>query len=208
MSLACSANPINSLVLEVHNKTSEWVKGPRLLMPSTLQQHSLAALQRYEHHIYQIVENYPKETIFDPTPYSSETFIARIRDAIKGMKLNSHASTLFTTAQCESVFSHLKCGGDFIFTKHTGNLIRCGARQRVEARGAVDSSNTVVSVSDGELDARNEKVFDAVFLLKEMDIITDQVTFANLSTSQLERVQSSFNLELVETDKPYKHILI
>jgi len=177
-------------------------------MSSTLQQHSRAALQRYEQHIYQIVENFPKETILDPTPYSPETFIARIRDAIKGMKLNGHASTLFTIAQCESIFAHLKCGGSFIFTRHTGDLIRCGERQRAEARGAIDSSNTVVGVKDGELDARNTKVFDAVFLLKELDIITDQVTFANMSVVQYQQVQASFNLELVETDEDHKHILI
>lgn len=177
-------------------------------MRSDLKQHGLDAFRRYEKDIARIVENYPKETLLDPKPFSEETYMARIRDAIKGMRLNQHASQHFTLGQCENIFSHLRSGGTFIFTRYTGGLVRCGEKERVEARGAVDVKNVALDVNPGEVDARNEEIFNAIVLLKERDIISSPVTLKNLSDIQLSRIHQSFNLELMEGDEPHQHVLL
>lgn len=176
-------------------------------MKSPLEQHSFAAFIRYEPFIAQAIEAFPLETTYNPAPMSPRTFIARIRDAINSIELNDWRSQYFSIDDARRVFACLRAGGPFIFTQEPGGLVRCGARRKLAAIGAVATSETVVRLIPGVIDGRNEEVFNSILVLKKHDIITDTITFINLSPSQLALIEETPNVECFESE-PKHHILL
>lgn len=174
---------------------------------STLDQHSYESFQRYERDIAQIINNYPKETLLSATPLSPATYISRIRDAINAMRLNGYASQLFTLGQAENVFACLRSGGGFIFTRDSNGLVRCGSKRKLTPRGVVGATDVVLSVAADEIDGRNTEITSAITLLISHGLITQPVTFKNLSALQLSDIQSTPNIELVETE-PGTYIIL
>ncbi len=172
-------------------------------MTSALPQHSLDAFNRFELDIYQIISNYPNGTLINPSPLSHATYVSRIRDAINSMQLNGWESDRFTLSQASRVFRCLGAKGTFVFTYSTGDLIYCGAPTPVAHRGVIKPVDVVLALSHGELDARDELVFNSIFELKRRDLITSAVTFKNVSAEQLARINNEINLELIEEAGAY-----
>ena len=173
---------------------------------SILRQHSEAAFREYEPYIAQVLQNYPAPTTFPPK--SPNTFIARFRDALNGMRLNGWQSKDFTIEAASAVFRLLKSGGDFILTQDPEGGIYCGPPIR-EGMSVQFSRGTVIQgIEEHELDARDQDAFKAVAVLKSRGLLNQPLIFRNVSDAQLSLMSQQFeSIEFFE-DEPGQYIMI
>ncbi len=162
---------------------------------SILTQHNEESFQLYEPYIAQAIENFPNPTIFQPTTPS--TFVARMRDALNGMRLNKWESQRFTIEAAATVFRLLRGGGTFIFTPQPSGIY-CGPPIRDNGAVIVTQGSLIQGLEHGEYDARDEALFDALFTLKERGLLSQPLTFRNMSDVQQQRIEQDQFMELIE----------
>lgn len=162
-------------------------------MPSDLYIHSESQFRRFEPYISAVLANHPSPTEFTITS-NRNTFVARFRDALNGMRVNNWKSKLFTISDCEMVFSNLRAGGDFIITAMDGKVY---VGPRIKDNGVVNvaKAEAAVTPTDGQIDGRKEGVFEAFMLLKSHGYIDNPLRFVNLSEQQQEKAESEPTIE-------------
>lgn len=164
-------------------------------MSSILPQHAERAFKTYEPYLAQVVSNYPTPTIFNPpSPY---TFVARIRDAINGMRLNDWRSTEFTIEDLTRIFRLLKQGGDFVFTQQPEGIY-CGPPIKDTGEITVSRGTIIQGLEQDELDARDNDVFNAIYTLKSRGMLPQPITFRNVSDQQKNLIADDLIIELLE----------
>lgn len=169
-------------------------------MQSELFIHSYEQFKKFEPHLAKIVENYPEPTRFHLSPqWSSKTFAARLRDAINGMRLNDWASTLFTFRELEKVFSLLKQGGTFIITVQPNNVVYVGPKIKDNGTVMVDMLPQL-KPKEGQFDARDKELFNAILVLKLRGVIEQPIEFVNATPEQAEWARTN-EFEVVQDEQ-------
>lgn len=163
---------------------------------SRLDIHSEKYFRIYEPYIAEVVNNYPEVTYFTPKQ-SINTFIARFRDALNGMRLNKHLSDRFTYEDCRKIFRLLKDDGDFVLTKLEGNSVYVGPKLK-DNGAVVQKGVAIVEVGKNEIDARDDEVFRAFYLLKTKGFIPQPLEFRNVTQEQDALIQNNEIIEWFE----------
>lgn len=158
---------------------------------SSLPQHSLSSFRRFESDIALILDRYPKETTINPHPFSTSTYISRFRDAVNSMELNGWTSELFTLSKCNEVFRFRKFDGPFIVTHGPHKTVRIGPGRKAELTSQFIQSTSLALSGSTTFDAADEELFSAIVALKERELLSSNVSFHNLTPSQLERLENS-----------------
>ena len=158
---------------------------------SALPQHSLASFRRFEPDIALVLSRYPLETLINPSPFSTTTYISRFRDAVNSMELNSWTSELFTLQQCNATFKFRKSDGPFIVTHGPDRTVRIGNSKPAALTQTFQSTPSLALTSTTNLDATDEELFLAVITLKERELLDTRISFTNVSPSQLSRLEAS-----------------
>lgn len=170
-------------------------------MNSALHIHSERVFREYEPHIATIISNYPASTTFTITSGSPHTFIARLRDALNGMRLNNWQSDNFTITDVLSIFRSQRQGGTFIFT-HTPAGVYCGPPLTNTPHEAA-TTESQIHPSPGQLNAQDLSLFNAILVLKERGILDSPVRFVNVSNKQIEKLDSYEAIEFFQNDDEY-----
>lgn len=158
---------------------------------SSLPQHSLSSFRRFEPDISLILTRFPLDTLINPHPFSTSTYISRFRDAVNSMELNGWTSELFTIQQCNEVFKFRKFDGPFVVTHGPNRTVRIGPGRKAELTSTFVNTTSLALASPDPFDAVDEDLFNAIVVLKERELLPSRVSFRNLTPSQLDRLESS-----------------
>lgn len=174
-------------------------------MKSELFIHSWEQFKKFEPHLAKIVDNYPEPTRFQLSPnVSSRTFAARLRDTVNGMRLNEWKSPMFNLEDLERIFNLLKKGGSFIITIQPGGMVYVGPKIKDNGTVLVDSLPQL-RPKEGQFDARDKELFNAILVLKLRGVIEQPIEFVNVSpdqadwarTNEFEVVQAAQTLVII-----------
>jgi len=176
-------------------------------MASSLHIHSEKNFRRFEPYIAEVITNHPEPTIFYPN--NVNTFAARFRDALTGLQVNNLLPQLFDKSKCLTIFSKFNQGGDFVVSQLSPTQVFVGPRlpKTVLINQPSQPGTKIEAVVESELDARDNEVFDAIFLLKTRGLLDTPIKFKNVTQQQYDRVSSDLYTEFEEV-KPGLYIMI
>lgn len=160
---------------------------------SALAQHSEKAFRVYEPSLAVIVKNYPQPTRLVINS-NANTYLARIRDALQGMRLNGWQSQDFTFADLQPIFRSLRHGGEFIFAPIPGGIY-CGPPLTDNGKIQATAEQVLEDLGANEFDARDKKVFSALLLLKQRGYLETPLKFRNVLPEQIELMSAEEFIE-------------
>ena len=130
------------------------------------------------------------------------TFVARFRDSVNAMILNSFTSEHFTNIDICRIFRSQKQGGTFITTLLDNNTVYVGPP--IERTPTAEIEGMSVSLPDsGDLNGRDLALFDAIIVIKSRGLLEEPVKFVNLNEEQLKKLGTYETIEVIEDDGKY-----
>lgn len=169
--------------------------------PGSKPQYTEAAFRRYEPYIREIVENYPNPTKIEPRTIEATTFESRCRDALRAFMSSDWHSTL-SKPKLRNIFFILGARGKDAFRfSLQGDTVYVGPFRRANPLEAEVGETTPITVSQsGEFDARDLELFRSFAYLKNLDVISGEVTFVNVTIEQERTIEEEFPNVLLERD--------
>lgn len=128
--------------------------------------------RRYEAKISTVLKNWPRVTLFDPSPHAIETFSCRLRDSIASWRDNHWPATFMDSEDVRKVLAEVVVSTTF----HPGK-IACGPRDELR-RGLREVSNAgflaeAPRVQGLRVETDKLDVVEAICILHHYRILTE-----------------------------------
>lgn len=147
------------------------------------------AFRRYEKVIKHLVDSYPTDVEINPSPLAVETYVSRLRDAIRAYGESAWVSEV-DRSKVRKIFRAFREGGDWIISRTETQVTVGKPRKSNDFVGVVEQKSQRICIDGSDKEALNA----AIYLLNK-EIIRGPIEVAGLLELPEEFKQKYVNIE-------------